>query len=419
MTQASRPLSIYIIAGEESGDALGATLARALIEHDGALKLAGIGGRAMAAAGIASPFPIDDLAIVGLTAIPQKLPKIFRHIREATEAVIAASPDTLVIVDSPDFTHRVAQRVRRRAPSIPILDYVSPSVWAWRPGRARAMLAYIDRVLAILPFEPAAYVRLKGPPCSYVGHPLIERLSELRPNAQEAARRQSGPPIVLALPGSRATEIRRHIDIFGAALADVARRTGTIEVVLPTVPHLLSRVHEAVAGWAVKPRIVVDPAEKWAAFRSARAALAASGTVTLELALSGVPTVAAYRLHPVEAIIARLIRIQSRLPSVILANLVLGENAVPELIQEECTPDRLTEALLPLLSDTPERARQVEAFGRLDEIMGIGSAAPSARAAAIVLEVAQGSAGTGAGGMTGRMARDLPQDGAHNADHEY
>jgi lipid-A-disaccharide synthase len=163
----------------------------------------------------------------------------------------------------------------------------------------------------------------------------------------------------------------------------------------------------------------VDPSEKWAAFRSARAALAASGTVTLELALSGVPTVAAYRLHPVEAIIARLIRIQSRLPSVILANLVLGENAVPELIQEECTPDRLTEALLPLLSDTPERARQVEAFGRLDEIMGIGSAAPSARAAAIVLEVAQGSAGTGAGGMTGRMARDLPQDGAHNADHEY
>jgi lipid-A-disaccharide synthase len=412
MTQASRPLSIYIIAGEESGDALGAALARALTEQTGAAtKLAGIGGRAMAAAGIASPFPIDDLAIVGLTAIPQKLPKIFRHIREATEAVIAAHPDTLVIVDSPDFTHRVARRVRRRAPSIPILDYVSPSVWAWRPGRARAMLAYIDHVLAILPFEPAAYMRLNGPRCSYVGHPLIERLSELRPNAQEAARRQNGPPIVLALPGSRSTEIRRHIDIFGTALAQVAMhatmRAGTMEVVLPTVPHLVSRVREAVAGWAVKPRIVVDPVEKWAAFRSARAALAASGTVTLELALSGVPTVAAYRLHLLEAIIARIIRIQSRLPSVILANLVLGENAVPELIQEDCTPDRLAEALLPLLSDTPERARQVEAFRRLDQIMGIGSAAPSARAAAIVLEVARGAAG-GSG-----MARDLPQHTAH------
>jgi lipid-A-disaccharide synthase len=423
MTQASRPLSIYIIAGEESGDALGAALARALKEHaGGALKLAGIGGRAMAAAGIASPFPIDDLAIVGLTAIPQKLPKIFRHIREATEAVIAARPDTLVIVDSPDFTHRVARRVRQRAPSIPILDYVSPSVWAWRPGRARAMLAYIDRVLAILPFEPAAYVRLKGPPCFYVGHPLIERLAELRPNAQEAARRQNGPPIVLALPGSRATEIRRHIDIFGTALAQVAmdatmhttKRAGAIEVVLPTVPHLLSRVHEAVAGWAVKPRVIVDPAEKWAAFRSARVALAASGTVTLELALSGVPTVAAYRLHLVEAMIARIIRIQSRLPSVILANLVLGENAVPELIQEECTPDRLTEALLPLLSDTPERTRQIGAFGRLDQIMGIGSAAPSAKAAAIVLEVARGTTTGSTGSGAKGVARDLRQEAAHD-----
>jgi lipid-A-disaccharide synthase len=231
----------------------------------------------------------------------------------------------------------------------------------------------------------------------------------LRPSAQEAARRQNGPPIVLALPGSRSTEIRRHIDIFGTALAQVAKhptmRAGAIEVVLPTVPHLVARVREAVADWAVKPRIVVDPAEKWAAFRSARAALAASGTVTLELALSGVPTVAAYRLHPVEAIIARIIRIQSRLPSVILANLVLGENAVPELIQEDCTPGRLTEALLPLLSDTPQRARQVEAFGRLDQIMGVGGAAPSAKAAGIVLDVAKGPAGSNIGGRT----RDLPQ----------
>ena len=398
MTHASRPLSIHIIAGEELGDALGAALAQALREQTaGAIKLAGVGGRAMAAQGITSPFPIDDLAIVGLTAIPQKLPAIFRHIREATAQVIAARPDALVIVDSPDFTHRVARRVRQTVPSIPILDYVSPSVWAWRPGRARAMRAYVDRVLAILPFEPAAYVRLKGPPCVYVGHPLIERLAELRPNAQEAARRQSGPPIVLALPGSRSTEIRRHIDIFGAALDAVAARTGAIEVVLPTVPHLVARVREAVAGWAVAPRIVVEPAEKWAAFRSARAALAASGTVTLELALSGVPTVAAYRLHLIEAIIARMIRIQSRLQSVILANLVLGENAVPELLQEECTPERLVEALVPLLSDSPDRARQIKAFARLDQIMDIGGAAPSAKAASIVLEVAR------------TAASDLPQ----------
>jgi lipid-A-disaccharide synthase len=395
MTEAARAPSIYIIAGEESGDALGAALARALMtQTGGAVQLAGVGGRAMAAQGIVSPFPIDDLSVVGLTAIPQKLPKIFRHISDATHAVLAARPDALVIVDSPDFTHRVARRVRRVMPSIPILDYVSPSVWAWRSGRARAMRAYVDRVLAILPFEPDAYIRLKGPLCSYVGHPLIERLSELRPNPQEVARRQNGPPLVLALPGSRSTEIKRHIDIFGRALGAVAARTGAMDIVLPTVPHLAGRVREAVAGWAVTPRIVVEPAEKWAAFRSARAALAASGTVTLELALSGVPTVAAYKLHLFEAIIARMIRIQSRLPSVILANLVLGENAVPELLQEDCTVGKLTEALVPLVTDTPERARQVEAFSRLDRIMGVGAAAPSARAAAIVLE-AVGKAAAG------------------------
>jgi len=386
----SRPLSIYVIAGEESGDALGAALAKALVAREGgALTLAGIGGRGMAAAGIVSPFAIDELSIIGLSAIPRKLPKILQRIRESGDAVVAARPDALVIVDSPDFTHRVARRVRRLAPALPILDYVSPSVWAWRSGRARAMRAYIDHVLAILPFEPAVHNRLGGPPCTYVGHPLIERIAELRPNADEALRRRSDPPLVLALPGSRLTEIRRLTGIFGAALARVVARAGPIEVVIPTVPHVAAQLREAVAGWSVPPRIVIEPAEKMAAFRNARAALAASGTVTLELALAGVPMVAAYRLHAIEAIIARLVRLQSKLPSVILANLVVGENVVPELLQEACTPEKLAAALLPLLSDTPERRRQVEAFARLDEIMALGATSPSAKAAAIVIDFAR------------------------------
>lgn len=384
-----QPLSIYIIAAEESGDALGAALALALRQREGdTLKLSGIGGRAMAGAGIVSAFAIDELSIIGLTAIPQKLPVIFRRIRQAAQAVVTTRPDALVIVDSPDFTHRVARRVRRYAPTIQILDYVSPSVWAWRPGRARAMRGYVDRVLAILPFEPAVHVKLGGPPCTYVGHPLVDRIAELRPDAEEAQRRCVDPPVVLVLPGSRSTEIRRLLGIFGATIGRLARRVGPIEVVLPTVPHLEQRVREAIAGWAVTPRVVVDPAEKWASFRTARLALAASGTVTLELALSGVPMVAAYRLHPIEAIIARLIRLQSRLPSVILANLVIGENVVPELLQEDCTPEQLTEALIPLFSDTPERLRQIEAFRRLDGIMAIGSAVSGAQAAAdIVLDL--------------------------------
>ena len=193
----------------KTGDALGAALAHALMERErGRLNLAGVGGRAMAAAGIASPFAIEDLSIVGLAAIPRRLPLILRRIRETADAIVAAQPDVLVIIDSPDFTHRVARRVRRLAPSIPILDYVSPSVWAWRPWRARTMRAYIDCVLAVLPFEPAAYLRLGGPPCVYVGHPMIERIAELRPNADELRRRRSDP-LVLVLPGSRSSELRQ------------------------------------------------------------------------------------------------------------------------------------------------------------------------------------------------------------------
>jgi lipid-A-disaccharide synthase len=385
-----RALSLYIVAAEESGDALGAALVRALKARLGdALTFNGVGGRAMAAAGVNSPFAIDDLSIVGIAAVPRRLPMIFRRIRETAAAVVAARPDALVIIDSPDFTHRVARRVRRLAPKIPILDYVSPSIWAWRPGRARAMRAYVDQVLAILPFEPAVHAKLGGPPCLYVGHPMIEHIAALRPNAEEAQRRRANPPVVLVLPGSRKSEIRHLLGTFGAAIEQVAARSGPLQLVLPTVPHLVTQVRAGVAGWAVAPRIAVEPDEKWAAFRRARAALAASGTVTLELALAGIPTVAAYRLSIVEWNIARLLRMRSTLPSVILANLVIGENVIPEFLQSDCTPERLAEALLPLLSDTAPRQRQIEAFGRLDAIMAIGGEAPSAKAAAVVLDVAQ------------------------------
>jgi lipid-A-disaccharide synthase len=383
-------LSIFIVAAEESGDALGAALAHALTSRlGGAVKLAGVGGRAMAAAGIVSPFSINELSIIGLTAIPRRLPIIFRRIRETADAIIAARPDALVIIDSPDFTHRVARRVRQRAPTIPILDYVSPSVWAWRPGRARAMRSYVDHVLAILPFEPAAHVRLGGPPCLYVGHPLVERLAELRPNPAEQARRQADPPVVLVLPGSRTSEVRRLLDTFGATIAIAAPRTGPLELILPTVPHLEPLIREGVTQWAIPPKIVVEPAEKWAAFRKARAALAASGTVTLELALAGVPTVAAYKVPLVEQIVMHLMTLRLKFHTVILANLVIGENVVPEFLQRNCTPERLADALVPLLSDTPERRRQVEAFRRLDTIMAINAAVPSTKAAAVVLDVAQ------------------------------
>jgi lipid-A-disaccharide synthase len=290
-----------------------------------------------------------------------------------------AAPDILVIIDSPDFTHRVARRVRARDPSLPIVDYVSPSVWAWRPGRARAMRGYVDHVLALLPFEPEAYRRLHGPPCSYVGHPLVEQIGVLRPDADEQQRRDGRPPVLLVLPGSRRGEINHHMAVFGATLGLLDL---PFEPVLPTLPHLQDVVREGVKSWPVQPRIIVGEPEKKAAFRIARAAFVKSGTATLELALAGVPMVAAYKVGAVEALILRR-AIQAS--SVILANLVIGENVVPEFLQQDCTPARLASALHEVLSDSPSRRRQTEAFAGLDAIMSTDGQAPSARAADIVL----------------------------------
>ena len=386
-SHAARAFSCFVVACEESGDRLGAGLMHALrVRTAGAIRFSGVGGRDMALEGLASLFPIEDLAIIGFAGVARRLPLILRRIRETADAVIAARPNALVIIDSPDFTHRVARRVRATMPALPIIDYVSPSVWAWRPGRARAMRRAIDHVLALLPFEPEIHSRLGGPQCSYVGHPIIEQAAMLRPNPDEARRRMSEPPVVLVLPGSRTSEVSRLLATFGAAIGLLAERRGPLDVVLPTVPHLHDVVAKATVGWRIPPRVVLAPADKWAAFRHARAALAASGTVTLELAVAGVPTVVAYKVPLIEELIARLM---INTPSIVLANLVLGENVMPELLQRQVTPQRLVEALAPLLGDTPLRRRQTEAFARLDAVMDIGGPSPSIKAAEIVLDVAR------------------------------
>jgi lipid-A-disaccharide synthase len=379
-------LRLFVIAGEESGDRLGGALmaaVKALAPVPVAFR--GIGGHAMAGQGLDSLFPLHDISVNGFSAILGQLPKILRRIREAADAVIAARPDLLIIVDSPDFTHRVARQVRARAPQIPIVDYVSPTVWAWRPGRAAAMRRYVDHVLALLPFEPEAHRRLGGPPCTFVGHPLAEAVATLRPGPEEAARRDAAPPLLLVLPGSRSGEIARHLDVFGAAAGIVAKRLGAIDLVLPTVPHLVERVRSGMAAWPVSPRIVVDPEEKWAAFRQARAALAASGTVTLELALAQVPTVLAYKVTLLEELIVRPM-IKAKMVG--LANIILDEMAMPELLQRAATAENLAGALAGITVDSPARRRQCDAFARLDAVMEIGAAMPSERAAAAVIEMA-------------------------------
>ncbi len=382
----NKPLTVWIVSGEESGDQLGAKLMRSLKARLGAerLRFGGVGGHAMRKEGLNSLFPLEEIAVMGFSAVIARLPAILKRIRMTANAVVAAKPDMLVIIDSPDFTHRVAKAVRQRAPDIPIVDYVSPSVWAWRPGRAAKMRAYVDHLLALLPFEPEAHRRLGGPPTTYVGHPLIERLDEIRPASGERQRVEGEPINLLVLPGSRRSEVSRLMEPFGAALALLSERsTRPFEVTIPAVSHVADEIRTRAESWSVKPRIVEGETAKWAAFRQADAALAASGTVTLELGLSGVPMVVAYRVSKIEEVLKYLIKA----PSIVLTNLVLGENVILELIQWDCTPEKLAEALLPLLGDTPERQRQIDAFGRLDMLMKIGDEAPSERAARIVEEV--------------------------------
>ncbi len=375
---------IFLVAGEESGDRLGAALIAAIRRNtQGRARFSCVGGALMAAEGVPSLFPLGDLAVIGFSAIPASLPKIFRRIRETADAVITAKPDVLVIIDSPEFSHRVARRVRTQTRDIPIVDYVCPSVWAWRPDRAPAMRKYVDRVLALFPFEPKIMGELGGPPCTYVGHPLIERLSELRPNDLEKRLRLADPPLLLVLPGSRTGEIRRLAPVFGSAVASVAEQFGPIEVVVPAVPRLADKVRAAVASWRVPTRVITDVSEKYEALRTARAALTKSGTSTLELALAGVPMVAAYKVSFIEAVAARALL---TVPSIILANLVLDEIVVPEFLQRDCTTEKLANALLPLLAETPERRRQIEAFARLDTVLEIGKSVPSDRAAVCVLD---------------------------------
>ena len=377
---AGRSVHLCLIAGEHSGDALGGPLMAALRgRSDLAWTFSGVGGELMEAQGLTSRFPLSEIAIMGPLAILSRLPKLLRRVREAADTVIAARPAGLVIIDSPEFTHAVARRVRRRLPDLPIIDYVSPSVWAWRQGRARRMRAYVDHVLAILPFEPAAHERLGGPPCSYVGHPLVERLDEFAPD--EAAR-AGRPPKLLVLPGSRVTEVRRLMRPFGETLRLLQESVGAFEAIVPAPDNVRSLVEELAAGWPIMPRIVSGQAAKMRAFREARAALAASGTVSLELALARVPMVIGYRID----LLAAAMRFLLKAHSVVLPNLIIGRNAVPEFIQERCTPQHLANALAPLLAEGPARAAQLQAFDEVVERMTENVGSPSERAAAIVLQ---------------------------------
>lgn len=375
-------LKIAIVAGEESGDQLGAELISGIRQlHSHEIEFFGVGGERMTALGLNSEFPMTEIAVMGLTEVVPRLPKIIKLAYRLIDRIIDFEPDVLVIIDSPDFTHPVAKRIRRKMLDLPIVDYVSPSVWAWRSGRARKMTTYIDHVLGILPFEPEAYEALSGPKCTYVGHPLVEKIAKKKFELQSNVFGQSEPRLLL-MPGSRNGEVKRLLPVFGETVERLAQQYPNLAIDIPAVAHQRSRIEDMVSGWRIKPDIILGEKGKFLAFSRAEVALVASGTATLELALWGIPMSVGYKLDP----IAKNLKWLANIDSIVLPNLILGQNVVPEFVDKACNSDNLFQSLLPLFDGGEQRLAQITAFLRLQELCSVLPNTPSKFSAQLVLE---------------------------------
>ncbi len=370
----SSPLKLFLIASEPSGDRLGAALMAGL-KSLAPVEFSGVGGPLMQAEGMQSLFPMEELSVMGIAEVLPKYLHLKRRIREAAQAVLSSGADALVTIDSPDFCLRVAKMVKTARPGLRTIHYVAPSVWAWRPGRARKMARVIDHVLALLPFEPP-YMTAAGMTCDFVGHPVVAE--PLASEAERAAFAGEGP-LLLALPGSRRGEVARLAPVFGEVVGRLKAAHPALRVVLPTVRGVAPLVRDLTAGWPVVPEIIEDPAAKRGAFAAADVALAASGTVSLELAANGCPMVIAYDMHPLTL---WLIRRAALIDTVTLVNLVSETRAVPEFIGPDCRADRIAPALKAVLADP---ASQKAAMALTMERLGRGGEAPGLRAARSVL----------------------------------
>lgn len=381
---ADEPL-VFLVAGEPSGDQLGARL-MAAIEKRRRVRFAGVGGPLMEARGLSSLFPMAELSVMGLAEVVPHLPRLSRRLSQTATAVRECRPAVLLTIDSPGFNFRLARRLK--GAGVPIVHYVAPSVWAWRPGRARAVAGVLDHLMALLPFEPP-YFEAEGLATTFVGHPVVEGIVE-QGNGEDFRRRHgipAGATVLCVLPGSRRSETSRLLPIFGRTLGLLKERFRDLHAVVPTVDTVAGAVAAAAAGWPVPAVVIGVASEKAAAFAAADVALAASGTVALELAMAGVPAVIAYRVHPVTGWLARRL---VRVPFVSLVNVILERQAMPEFLLNDCTPDKLAAAVGTLLVDETERAVQRAAGEEALARLGRGGPAPSGRAAEVVLNVIDG-----------------------------
>ena len=381
-------MKLFLLAGEPSGDRLGAALMRGLKTLNADVQFDGVGGPLMQAEGMQSLFPMDELSVMGIAEVLPKYPELRRRLKQTAEACLAAKPDALITIDSPDFSLRLARLVKEQS-EIKTIHYVAPSVWAWRPGRAEKMAQHIDHVLALLPFEPP-YMEAAGMTCDFVGHPVVAEPVASDEEVHQFLQQEAlgDAPLILVLPGSRRAEVGRLTPIFGEALRPVLSRIPDARVVVPAAGPVASAVLEATRNWPGAP-VVIDPrddpaaeARKRAAFRAADVALAASGTVSLELAANATPMVIAYDMNWLSwQIMSRMARIDT----VTLVNLIVGAKPVPEFLGPACQPASISEAVIDLLTDAQAREAQIAAMEQTMEALGRGGEAPGLRAAKSVL----------------------------------
>ncbi len=380
-----RPL-IYLLAGEPSGDNLGGRIMRALKARAAVpLDFAGVGGEQMTSEGLASLFPLSELSIMGMAEILPHVPRMYRLIWRLARDIRARRPDVVLTIDNSAFNFGVANRARGYGS--PLVHLNAPKVWAYRPGRVWRVARYYDHLLCLLPFEPPYFHRV-GMPASFIGHPVVESGADRGDGPGFRLRHAVAADALLlcVLPGSRGGEVRRLLPVFADTMRLVAPHVPKLRLVLPTVAFLEAEIRAAVAGWQPAPIVVTGTAERFDAFAASDLALAASGTVSLELNLARVPMVITYRISEASAVIVRRLK---RVRHITIANLVLGDRAViPELIQEDCTPDRLADALLGLIADPHARDQQVRQGSEAMRLLGAGGPPPSLRAADILLDIA-------------------------------
>lgn len=371
---------IYIIAGEQSGDILGARLMRAISAARPDAIFAGIGGAGMAAQGLTSLFPMRDLALMGLLEVLPRLLQLRGRIRQTIADIEARRPDLVVTIDSPGFSLRILRAI---APlGLKRVHYVAPQVWAWREGRVKHFPGLWDRLLCLLPFEPAFFAR-HNLPAVFTGHPVLESGAGAGDGTRFRARHNIAPDalVLTVMPGSRRTEVSRLLPVLGATLA---RLPAGVVPVVPIAPTVAEAVRTGTSGWPVEPILITDETEKFDAFAASNAALTKSGTSTLELAVAGVPMVVTYKGNPVTA---WLVRRTARVKYACLLNLLADTEVVPELLQQDATPEKLARALNALLTDPAAAAAQVAAFRPVLDSLHSAHGTPSEAAAEALVEL--------------------------------